>query len=162
MDSFSNPVRLTCLCDLSLVSTAIMHAQRCSVLSELCTPTSSWLPFPSQGVPHLAPPCLSTPASALAVLGRLRPAPWPHSVVGNHLLPGSQTEFFSFVSPLCLSQPSEKLISRNPDQALGFVGAGRGTCLAVWHWAAPLWGLGFLSMGTTILAHALHRLTVRL
>lgn len=128
--------------------------------SELCTPTGSWLPFSSQGVPPLAPPCLSTPASALAGLGRLRPAPWPHPVVGNHLLPGSQTEFFSFVS-LCVSQPSEKLISRNPDQELSFGEVGSGTCVAVWHWAAPVWGLGFLSMGTTIPARVLHRLTVR-
>lgn len=95
----------------------------------------------------------------LAGLGRLRPAPWPHPVVGNHLLPGSQTEFFSFVS-LCLSQPSEKLISTNPDQAPGFGGVGRGACVAVWHWAAPLRGLGFLSVGTTIPARVLHGLMV--
>lgn len=66
------------------------------------------------------------------------------------------------MSPLSLSQPSEKLISKHPDQALGFGGVGLGTCVAVWHWAAPLWGLGFLSMGTTIPALALHRVTVRL
>lgn len=61
---------------------------------------------------------------------------------------------------LCLSQPSKKLISRNPDQALGFGGVRGGTRLAVCHWAAPLWGLGFLSPGTTVPASILHRLTV--
>lgn len=129
MDSFSNPVAPY----LPLRSDSgerCNDAQQRSVPLQLCTPTGSWLPFPSQGVPPLAPPCFSTLASALAGLGRLRPAPWPHPVVGNHLLPGSQTEFFSFVS-LCLSQPSEKLISTNPDQALGFGGVGRGTCVAV-------------------------------
>lgn len=78
--------------------------------------------FPSQRVPSSlssgpALPSSRPPASALASLGRLRPAPWLYPVVGNRPLPGPETDFFSFVS-LCLSQPSKKLVSRNPDQAL--------------------------------------------
>lgn len=30
----------------------------------------------------------------------------------------------------------------------------------VWHWAAPYWGLGFLTVGTTILTRVLHRLII--
>lgn len=74
MDSFSNPVA-SYLPLRSDSSERYNDARQRSVPVLLCTPAGSWLPYPSQGVPPLAPPCFSTPASALAGLGRLRPAP---------------------------------------------------------------------------------------
>lgn len=139
---FSNPVRAPYLPLRSFpVSAAMMSS------SAPCRHSSAQLSIP-YSLPSLspppAPPCASTPASLLASFGRLRPAPWPHPVVGNRLLPGPETKFFSisqFVS-LCLSQPSKKLISRNRDQALAISGVGCGICVVVW-----LWGLGFLTAG---------------